>query len=93
MREPDDELDLEVVSEAGTAHDAVALAAATAPDVFVIDLGLPDTSGIAATREVKAASKTTKVLVLAVHDDVAYLRKAFGPVPAATSSRKPRTSS
>lgn len=72
-----DEADIEVVGEAGTAEDAVALAGATKPDVFVMDLGLPGTSGITATREVVAANPSTKVLVLTVHDDVAYLRKAF----------------
>ena len=72
-----DEADIEVVGEAGTAEEAVALAGATEPDVFVMDLGLPGTSGIAATREVVAANPSTKVLVLTVHDDVAYLRKAF----------------
>jgi DNA-binding NarL/FixJ family response regulator len=72
-----DEADIEVVGEAGTAEEAVALAGATKPDVFVMDLGLPGTSGIAATREVVAANPSTKVLVLTVHDDVAYLRKAF----------------
>lgn len=72
-----DERDIEVVGEAGTAEEAVVLAGATKPDVFVMDLGLPGTSGIAATREVVAANPSTKVLVLTVHDDVAYLRKAF----------------
>ncbi len=72
-----DEADIDVVGEAGTAEEAVALAGSTKPDVFVMDLGLPGTSGIAATREVLAANPSTKVLVLTVHDDVAYLRKAF----------------
>ncbi len=69
--------DLEVVGEAGNAEDAVALAAAVHPEVFVMDLGLPGTSGIEATRRIVAAGPTTRVLVLTVHDDVAYLRKAF----------------
>ncbi|HEX6236882.1 MAG TPA: response regulator transcription factor [Acidimicrobiales bacterium] len=72
-----DEADIEVVGEAGTADEAVVLAGASKPDVFVMDLGLPGISGIAATRDVVAASPATKVLVLTVHDDVAYLRKAF----------------
>ncbi len=71
------EADLEVVGEAATGADAAALAAASHPDVFVMDLGLPDQSGIAATQEVLKASPSTKVLVLTVHDDLAYLRRAF----------------
>jgi two-component system response regulator NreC len=68
---------IEVVGEAGNAADAVALAVAVSPDVFVMDLGLPGVNGIDATRQVRDASPATAVLVLTVHDDVAYLRKAF----------------
>ena len=71
------ESDLDVVAEAGTADEAVAVATEIQPDVFVMDLGLPDRSGLAATADVCAASPATKVLVLTVHDDVAYLRRAF----------------
>lgn len=71
------EVDLEVVGEAGSAAEAVEIATSTLPDVFVMDLGLPDRSGIAATADVCAVSPATRVLVLTVHDDVAYLRRAF----------------
>lgn len=71
------EADLEVVGESGTAAEAVALAREAQPDVFVMDIGLPDRSGIAATAEVCQASPATRVLVLTVHDDVTYLRRAF----------------
>lgn len=72
-----DEPGFEVVGEAGTAEEAVAVARAERPDVFVMDLGLPGTSGIEATRQVVEVSPETAILVLTVHDDVAYLRKAF----------------
>ncbi len=73
----DAEGDLEVIGEAGSVHEAVALAELMRPDVFVMDLGLPDGSGITATTEVLRVSPNTRVLVLTVHDDVAYLRRAF----------------
>ena len=73
----DDEQDLQVVGAAGTAEAAAALARAEQPDVFVMDLGLPGTSGIEATRMIRTVSPRTAVLVLTVHDDIAYLRKAF----------------
>lgn len=69
--------DFEVVGEAGSAAAAVEVAGEVRPDVFVMDLGLPDRSGIAATADVCAVSPATRVLVLTVHDDVAYLRRAF----------------
>lgn len=71
------EPDIEVVGEAGGVADAVVVAAATRPDVFVMDLGLPDGSGVDATAEFRRVSPTTRVLILTVHDDVAYLRRAF----------------
>ena len=71
------EPDIVVVGEASTAAEAVALAEAHQPDVVLMDLGLPDASGIAATADVRRASPNTRVLVLTVHDDVAYLRRAF----------------
>lgn len=73
----DDEPDIEVVGDVATGEDAVTLAKAVGPDVFVMDLGLPGIGGVAATRDVRAASPQTSVLILTVHDDVAYLRKAF----------------
>ncbi len=60
-----------------TGKGAVALAGTCLPDVFVMDLGLPDGSGIDATASVVRISPATRVLVLTGHDDVAYLRRAF----------------
>lgn len=71
------EEDLQVVGEAASVRDAVVLAIAERPDVFVMDVGLPDGSGITATIDVRRASPNTRVLVLTVHDDIAYLRRAF----------------
>ena len=71
------EVDLEVVGEAGSAAEAVEVAGQVCPDVLVMDLGLPDRNGITATADVLAVSPSTRVLVLTVHDDVAYLRRAF----------------
>ena len=69
--------DIVVVGEAGGVAEAILVAEATQPDVFVMDLGLPDGSGIAATAELRRVSPATQVLILTVHDDVAYLRLAF----------------
>jgi len=71
------EPDLTVVGVAGGMTEAVLLAEATKPDVFVMDLGLPDGSAIDATAELRRVSPATQVLILTVHDDVAYLRSAF----------------
>jgi DNA-binding NarL/FixJ family response regulator len=61
--------DLRVVAEAGTVADAVSEAARTRPDVVVMDVRLPDGSGIEATREIRAHREETKVLMLTSFDD------------------------
>jgi len=52
----DAEPGLEVIGEAGSVAEAIALAAQSLPDVFVMDLGLPDGSGLNATIEVRSVS-------------------------------------
>ena len=71
------EADVQVVGEAGTAEEAVAVTVAARPDVMVMDLGLPGVSGIEATRCVRGVNPATRVLVLTMQEDVAYVRKAF----------------
>ena len=56
--------DLEVVGEAHDVAEALAFVGATPPDVVLMDLNLPDGSGIDATRAVLAASPSTRVLVI-----------------------------
>src|SRR5215469_9793017 len=56
--------DLRVVAEAGTAAAAIREAARTRPDVVVMDVRLPDGSGIEATREIRAADERINVLML-----------------------------
>ncbi len=71
------EPDMIVVGEAGGVAEAIVVAEATQPDVFVMDLGLPDGNGIDAIAELRRVSPATRVLILTVQDDVAYLRLAF----------------
>ena len=68
---------IEVISDVGTAAEAVAAAARAKPDVVVLDVGLPDQSGLSAIGLIREASPATKILILTMHDDVAYLREAF----------------
>ncbi len=63
------ESDLEVVGEAGTVRQAIARIAATLPDVAVLDVRLPDGSGIDLCRAVRSANPQVQCLMLTAFDD------------------------
>lgn len=56
--------DIEVVGEAGTAADALARIPASAPDVAVLDVRLPDGSGVEVCREIRSRNQDIKCLML-----------------------------
>lgn len=65
--------DIEVVGEASTGREAVALAQRVKPDVIVMDLTMPDLDGIGATKEIVAEGLSVRVLVLTMHSEEDYL--------------------
>lgn len=60
---------IEVVGEAGSATEAVAQAARLRPDVAIIDVRLPDRSGVEACREIRADIPELKVIMLTSYSD------------------------
>ena len=71
------EEDIEVVAEAGDMRNAVFEARAHKPDVIVMDVVMPDGSGIEATPAVLNEATDAKVLMLSMQDDPRYVREAF----------------
>lgn len=73
------EPDIEVVGEAGTGEEAVALAARLGPDVVLMDLQLgPGIDGVEATRRISAAGTgAVNVLVLTTYDTDADITRAI----------------
>jgi two-component system response regulator NreC len=69
--------DIEVVAEAGDMRNAVFEARAHKPDVIVMDVVMPDASGIEATPAVLEEAEDAKVLMLSMQDDPRYVREAF----------------
>jgi two-component system response regulator NreC len=66
------EADLEIVGEAGTAHEALQLVERLQPDVALMDIGLPDASGIATTAIIKQRWPKVAVVALTIHEDEEY---------------------
>ncbi|WP_432506198.1 response regulator [Kineococcus arenarius] len=65
--------DIAVVGEAADGEEAVALAAATAPDVALVDVRMPRRDGISAAREITAAGGTRVVVLTTFGEDEAVL--------------------
>jgi DNA-binding NarL/FixJ family response regulator len=69
--------DMEVVSEASDGEKAVETARETRPDVALLDLTMPRVGGMKALEKMARDCLKTRVLVLTMHDDPAYLRSAL----------------
>lgn len=65
--------DMQVVAEAGDVAEAVATACAVSPDVVLMDLRLPDGSGVDACREILSSVATRVLFLTSFEDDVACL--------------------
>lgn len=67
------EADMRVVGEAGTGEEALKLARNLRPLIVLMDINLPDISGIEAAKLIKAELPDTKILALTIHDDDEYM--------------------
>jgi NarL family two-component system response regulator LiaR len=92
--------DIEVVGEADSGETAVTLAVEHAPDVVLMDLVMPGMDGVTATRQVKAQSPRTQIIMLtSYHQDehifpairagaLSYLLKDIEPAALADAVRQ-----
>jgi len=69
------DVSFQLVGEAKTGREAVALAQSLRPDVILMDIAMPVLNGLEATRQIRAANPTAKVIVLSAHSDEVYVEK------------------
>jgi two-component system response regulator DegU len=61
--------DIVVVADGGNGNEALRLVEEYTPDVLVLDINLPDRSGIDVTRQLQSQNLSTAILILTAHDD------------------------
>ena len=66
-----------VAGEAGSGEEGLRKAKEIRPDLVIMDIGLPDVSGIDITRNMREILAETKVVILSMHLKVEYITKAF----------------
>lgn len=87
------EMGIEVVGEASTGDEAIELVRELQPDIVVMDLSMPGSGGLEATRRIAALQIPTRVLVLTMHAEQEYLvpvleAGASGYLTKTTADRK-----
>jgi DNA-binding NarL/FixJ family response regulator len=73
----EEEPDIQVVGEASDASQACQSARALNPDVVVMDIALPGTSGIEATRRMLKDQPQMHILMFSMYDDAIYASRAL----------------
>lgn len=82
----ENECDVEIIGEAASASEAIEAALRLKPNVVLMDIGLPDLSGIEATHQIKQQAPDLAIVALTIHEDEEYFFKmleagASGYVP------------
>lgn len=70
--------DWEVVAQASNGREAVELAVEHRPDITILDIGMPLLNGIEATRQIVRRSPQTRVLILSMYSNEAYVTQVLG---------------
>jgi len=69
-----DRQDWSIVAEAADGRQAVELAARLTPEIAVLDLTMPELNGLDATRQIRAASPKTRILIVTAHESEQLIR-------------------
>jgi len=66
-----------VVAEAGSAREGLRLARKFTPDLVIVDISLPDQSGIQLTRTLRRKLPASRILIVSMHSKIDYIAEAF----------------
>lgn len=69
------ESDFQIVGEASTGRETIALAQSARPDILVLDIALPDIDGMEVARTVRKAQPKLPILALSIHEDPYSVRE------------------
>ena len=67
----------EVIGEAGNGRDALRMVRKIKPDLVLLDISLPDQSGIELIGEIRGLSTSTRVMIISMHSKIDYIAEAF----------------
>jgi DNA-binding NarL/FixJ family response regulator len=67
----------EIVAEAADGREAVMLAESLSPHVVIMDIAMPELSGIEATAQIVKSNSQVRVIILSMHSDETYLLRAL----------------
>ncbi len=67
----------EVIGEAGTGLEAVNLVSKQQPDVLILDLSMPDMSGVDCIKEIRSRRVACPILVLTMYDDEEFIKEVM----------------
>ena len=87
------EPDLEVVGEASTGTEALALAQTLTPDVVLMDIAMPEMDGIEATAALRRVVPQSAVVILSIHDDAQTRGRALAAGAVAFVEKRGATDS
>ena len=71
----DDRFD--VIDEAGSGREGLEKVSRLKPDVAVVDISLPDTTGMEVARKIRTLSPGTRIMILSMHSKIDYIVEAF----------------
>jgi two-component system, NarL family, response regulator DegU len=71
------EADINVIGEAGNGSEALESARILKPDILVLDIRMPEMTGLEAAAKLKSVSPDTKAVILSMHDSEEYVMQAL----------------